>query len=65
MRKIISIEHVEFFKGKDGNKYSRTHAILDDGEEVQGFGKDYQIGDLVQVFLHKGVIKMAKGVDHE
>lgn len=58
MRKIISIQHVEFFIGKDKKKHSRTYAILDDGSEAVGYGKNFKINDSVEYFFHKEVAKM-------
>lgn len=58
MRTVLSIQHIEFFKGKDGRKYSRTYALLDDGTECIGFGKQFEVGNRVEVFLHRGIIKM-------
>lgn len=59
MRKILAIEHVEKRKnGVTGKEYWRTHAVLDDGTECIGYGKDFDLNDSVEVFLHKGIIKM-------
>lgn len=57
MRRIVSIEHIEKKPG-----YSRTYALLDDGEIACGFGEEFKPGDLVMVFFdHKwNTIKMAK-----
>lgn len=48
MRKIIKILAVE--KNK---RFTRTHALLDDGSEVTGYGTDFKVGDLVQSFWHE------------
>ena len=58
MRTIISIEHVEELKDKDGEPYWRTHAIADDGSEVVGFGKDFDVDMRIEVFYHHGQVKM-------
>lgn len=67
MRTIIEIVHVERKKlAKEASKtqdYWKTHAILDDGTEAQGYGKDYKVGDQVEVFHDKkwDQVKMQKG----
>lgn len=61
MRTIIAITGAEE-KRKDDRIYYRTHAILDDGEECIGFG-EFKVGEEVQVFLHKNVIKMRRPDD--
>lgn len=60
MREIIRIEGTEERKDKNGKRYYRTYAILDDGSEVTGFGSDFDLGDKVQSFFHRGVCKMRK-----
>lgn len=60
MRKIISIQHLESWRDKLNKRHWRTHVLLDDGTEAQGYGKEFDIGDSVQVFYHKGVIKVQK-----
>ena len=61
MRTIISIEHVEKKENtQTGEPYYRTHALLDDGTEAIGFGKDFDIQEKVEVFFHYGQIKMKK-----
>lgn len=57
--KIIGVESRHTIKGNEG--YWRTHALLDDGTEAVGFGKDFNKGDEVEVFYHFGQIKMRKG----
>ena len=49
MKKILSIDHIEEWE-KDGKKHSRTHATLETGEEVQGYGTDFEVGDPVEYF---------------
>lgn len=46
MPKIIRILRREKRVNK-GNEYYRTHALLDDGQEAVGFGKDFVVGDKV------------------
>ena len=60
MQKIIRIEHIEEKKDKHGRTYYRTHAILNDGTECIGFGKDFDLDMRVVTFFHYGVIKMKK-----
>jgi len=62
MRKIVAVDHIEKKKDSLGEPYFRTHALLDDGEEVVGFGNDFEIGDLVERFYDPiwDVIKMRK-----
>lgn len=61
MRTIIRIEHVEKKRAAMSRKeYWRTYAVLDDGTEAVGFGKDFDIQDSVEVFFHRGQIKMQK-----
>ncbi len=66
MREIIDIQYVEDKVSKDKKKYKITHALLDDGEEVQGYGDDFKQGDLVEVFFHEqyGKVKMRKTPKH-
>lgn len=61
MRTVISIQHIEPRTDKDGKPYWRTHLLLDDGGEAIYWGKDIEVGDLVEVFFHKGMIKARKG----
>lgn len=61
MRTIIEIEGVEKKMSKEGTPYWRTYAVVDDGTECIGFGKDFDLGDKVEVFFHKGIVKMKKG----
>lgn len=60
MRTIIEIQRVDTNVSRKGNQYFITHALLDDGGECEGFGKDFKVGDEVEVFLHRGKIKMQK-----
>lgn len=50
MRKIVQIEHIEERKDKQGKTYFRTHAVLDDGSKVIGFGKEFDLDDAVESF---------------
>lgn len=62
MRRIIEIEGVERKINKVTRKpYWITHAIVDDGTPCQGYGKDFDLDDKVEVFYHWGKIKMRKG----
>ncbi len=70
MRTIIKIEDVERRErfntdGRLDKVYFRTHAILDDGSEVIGYGKDFDLGDLVESFWDEKhqVHKMQKRKD--
>lgn len=64
MRTIIKIIHLESRTTRTGGEgYWRTHALLDDGTEAVGFGKDFNKGDEVEVFYHYGQVKMRKGKD--
>lgn len=63
MRKIIQIVGKEPRVSKAGKDYVRTHAVLDDGTECVGWGADFAVGDLVEVFYHKETCKMRKPVD--
>ncbi len=60
MRKIIEIEGVEEKVSKEGTTYWRTYAVLDDGTEAVGWGKDFDLDDQVEVFYHRDTIKMQK-----
>lgn len=66
MRKITSIQEVEFFISKDGRKLSRTHAVVTDKlgnlEDAIGFGHAFDIGDCVEFFHDQryNVNKMSK-----
>lgn len=63
MRTIIKVEHVEEKQDKEGNLYWRTHAVLDDGTEAIGYGKDFDLEDKVEVFYHWEQTKMRKPID--
>ncbi len=63
MRTIIRIEHVEEKTDKQGKTYWLTYAIVDDGTECIGWGKDFDLGDKVEAFFHYGQCKMRKPVD--
>lgn len=62
MRTIISIEHIEEKKTEAGKTYWRTHALLDDGTEAIGYGKDFDIEEKVECFFDEkwGIVKMKK-----
>lgn len=63
MIKIIEITFVEPRFDKEGKKYYRTHAVLEDGDEVIGYSKRrtyFQVGDKVMRFFHRDVGKMSK-----
>lgn len=66
MRRILSIENIEERRrfNVDGLEkvYWRTYALLDDGSEAIGYGKDFDLGDLVEVFHDSkwDTIKMRK-----
>jgi len=61
MRTIDIIIRVEKFVSKEGRVLYRTHAIAG-GDEVTGFGKDFNHGDEVMVFFDDkhNVAKMIK-----
>lgn len=61
MREILEIMYKEVkINSKTSEPYTLTTALLTDGEECVGFGDNFRPQDLVEVFLHKGVIKMKK-----
>jgi hypothetical protein len=60
MLTIIRIEGVEEKLDKNGKKYWRTYAILSDGSEATGYGKDFDLNDRVINFYHYGQSKMKK-----
>lgn len=60
MRTVIEIQHIEPRTDKAGKPYFRTHVLLDTGEEAIYWGKDISVGDLVEVFFHKSMIKAKK-----
>lgn len=49
-KKIISIDGV-VKKIKDDKEYSITHAVLETGEEVSGWGSDFKVGDVVEYWF--------------
>jgi hypothetical protein len=67
MRAIISIIGVEEKRDKDNKLFYRTHALLDDGSEVIGYGSDYKVGDKVESFYHAqyDTHKMRKPIDKQ
>lgn len=61
MRTITEIESVEKRTTQKTKKsYWKTYAILDDGTEASGYGKDFDLGDKVEVFYHYEQVKMRK-----
>jgi hypothetical protein len=60
VRTILKIEGIELRTDKLGREYWRTYAILDDGSEVVGYGKVFEVGDKVMSYYHKEVHKMSK-----
>jgi hypothetical protein len=60
MLTIIKIEWVEEKKDRKGRTYWKTHALLSDGTEAVGFGKDFDLGMGVVAFYHREHIKMKK-----
>lgn len=60
MRKIKEIVFVEGRLSKDNVRYYRTHALLDDGTEATGFGREFKVNDEVEVFYHHETVKMQK-----
>lgn len=60
--KIIGVERKKLIKSAPkAQDYWKTYALLDDGTEAIGYGKNYKVGDEVEVFFHWGQIKMQKG----
>lgn len=57
MRKIIEILFVE-----KTPTYTRTHVLLDTGEECVGYGEDFNVGDLCEHWFDEkwGVAKVRK-----
>lgn len=49
-KKIIRIDGV-VKKIKDDKEYSITHAVLETGEEVSGWGSDFKVGDVVEYWF--------------
>ena len=60
MRKVIEIQHIEPRTDKQGQPYTRTHVLLDDGTEAIFWGTDIAVDNLVEVAFHKGMIKAIK-----
>lgn len=60
MRTIIKIEGVESRTDPNGKTFWKTYAVLDDGSEVVGYGKDFDLKDKVEAFWDDkwGVFKM-------
>jgi hypothetical protein len=59
--RIIKIEGIETWV-KDNKRHSRTHAILESGEEAKGYGSDFAVGDDVSYFFQEewNTIKMIR-----
>lgn len=60
MLTIIRIEHVEEKVDRRGKPYWKTHAVLSDGTEATGWGKDFDLADKVVIFYSHEHIKMRK-----
>lgn len=60
VRKILEILWIDRKESKAGKTYWKTTALLDDGTEATGFGKEFKMEDPVEVFFHYGQIKMRK-----
>lgn len=65
MRKILEILFIDRKEHPEKGSYFKTTALLDDGTEATGYGKDFQAGNEVEVFLDKrwDVIKMRLPLD--
>ena len=66
MQKIIKILYVEKRKRKDAEDYTITHALLETGEVVSGYGTEFEIGDSVEYWWEEryNKVKMVKGDNH-
>lgn len=66
MRTIISIDHIEE-RQKDDKTYYRTYATVDSGEECVGYGRDFKVGDLVEVFFDAAhnTVKIRLGITRQ
>lgn len=53
MKTIIKIEHLRSWTDPKGKTHWKTWAIVDDGTEVAGYGKNFKVGDQVEVLYHK------------
>lgn len=56
---------VERKESKKSETYWKTTALLDDGTEAQGYGREFKVDDPVEVFFHYGQVKMQHGGKHE
>lgn len=65
MRTILEILWIDRRKSKAGDSYFKTMALLDDGTEAEGYGREFKVSDPVEVFYHWGQIKMKHGGMHE
>jgi DNA phosphorothioation-dependent restriction protein DptG len=54
VHRIIRIEDVVEYENKTtGKPFWRTFAVLDDGSEVQGYGKGFHLDQLVESWYNK------------
>lgn len=62
VRTIVKIVGLKSWT-KDKITHWKTYAVVDDGTEVEGYGKDFEVGDQVQVLHDKkwDQVKMQKG----
>ena len=60
MPTILRIDRVFEWQDASGKTHYRTYATMTDGDELAGYGKDYQVGDKVERFYHREVGKMRK-----
>lgn len=52
--KIVGVERKKLIKSAPkAQDYWKTYALLDDGTEAEGYGKNYKVGDQVEVFHDK------------
>lgn len=60
MRTILEILWIDRKESKSGDSYFKTTALLDDGTEATGFGREFKVADEVEVFHDQkwDVIKM-------
>ena len=57
MAYIIEILNIEE-KYKNSKPYYNTTVLINDGTEAVAYGKDFKIGDVVEVFFHEGYDKI-------
>lgn len=67
MRKILKIIKVEMKLDASGKYYWRTLALVEGGDVVSGYGKDWQVGEKVTAFFDDRyqVAKMQKTIDND